>query len=218
MRFLRQSLTGLVLAALTLGLLVYAGVLVQGAVQTRLADTPEPAPARERVFAVNVVEAQPASVTPVLSAYGTVQSRRELEIRTALTGRVIELADGFEEGGQVTEGQLLVRIDPADTQAVLDRAESDIADAEAEAREAERAVALASDELAAARDQADLRNRALTRQQDLVDRGVGTAAAVETAELAASAARQAVLASRQALAQAEARVDQAATTLARASA
>ncbi|MGR3273080.1 efflux RND transporter periplasmic adaptor subunit [Thalassococcus profundi] len=216
MRFLRQSLTGLVLAALTLGLLVYAGLLVQGAVQTRLADTPEPAPARERVFAVNVVEAQPSTVTPVLSAYGTVQSRRELEIRTALTGRVIELADGFEEGGQVTEGQVLVRIDPADTQAVLDRAESDIADAEAEAREAERAVALASDELAAARDQADLRNRALTRQQDLVDRGVGTAAAVETAELAASAARQAVLASRQALAQAEARVDQAATTLARA--
>ncbi|MFZ5965270.1 efflux RND transporter periplasmic adaptor subunit [Thalassococcus sp. BH17M4-6] len=216
MRFLRQALTGLFLAALTLGLLVYAGTLVRDAVQTRLADEPRVPQARERVFAVNVVSAEPATVTPILSAFGTVESRRELEIRAALGGTLIELADGFEEGGEVPEGQVLARIDPADMQSVLDRVQSDISDAEAEAREAERAVGLAQDELAAARDQADLRERALTRQRDLVERGVGTAAAVETAELAASAARQAVLTRRQALAQAEARVDQAATTLARA--
>lgn len=216
MRFLRQSLTGLFLAALTLGLLVYAGELVREAVQTRLADAPRVPESRERVFAVNVVRAEPATVTPVLSAFGTVQSRRELEIRAALGGTLIELSEDFEDGGQVQAGQVLARIDPADIQAVLDRVQSDISDAEAEAREAERAVGLATDELAAARDQAELRERALVRQQDLVTRNVGTAAAVETAELAASAARQAVLGARQALAQAEARVDQAATRLARA--
>ncbi len=56
---------------------------------------------------------------------------------------------------------------------------------------------------------------ALERQQNLSSRGVGTDAAVETAELAASAAGQAVLSSRQAIASAEARVDQAETSLER---
>ncbi len=93
---------------------------------------------------------------------------------------------------------------------------ADLADAEAEVRDAERGLALARDEQAAAQEQADLRERAAQRQIDLANRGVGTSAATETAELAASAARQAVLARRQALAQAEARVDLAATRLSRA--
>ncbi|MEM9248453.1 MAG: HlyD family efflux transporter periplasmic adaptor subunit, partial [Pseudomonadota bacterium] len=64
------------------------------------------------------------------------------------------------------------------------------------------------DELAAARAQAELRDRALIRQRDLEGRGVGTAAAVETAELALSSAEQAVLTRRIAEASAETRVDQ----------
>jgi RND family efflux transporter MFP subunit len=109
-----------------------------------------------------------------------------------------------------------VRLDPLDAQSAVDRAQSDVADAQAEGRDAARGLSLARDELLAAEEQADLRVRALTRQRDLATRGVGTAMAVETAELAASAARQAVLTRAQAVAQAEARVDQAATRLARA--
>ena len=40
MRFLRQSLTGLFLLSLTLGLLVYAGQIIFSAVQDRMADEP----------------------------------------------------------------------------------------------------------------------------------------------------------------------------------
>ena len=101
----------------------------------------------------------------------------------------------------------LVRLDPADAQAARDRAHNDLLDAQAEERDAERALLLARDELKAAQDQADLRDRALKRQQDLQDRGVGTAATVETTELAAAAARQSVLARRLAVAQAEAGAD-----------
>ena len=74
---------------------------------------------------------------------------------------------------------------------------------------------LAEDELTAARAQATLREQALTRAQDLSARGVGTAAAVEDAELAASAAQASVLTRRQAVASAQARIDQANTRLAR---
>ena len=216
MRFLRQSLLGVFLASVTLALLVYAGQMVVSALQDRMSREKRVPQANERVFAVNVTTAELATTTPVLEAFGQVQSRRTLELRTAVGGRVIELADHFEEGGAVTSGDILVRIDPADAQSAQDRVESDLLDAKAEGRDADRALQLARDELQAAEAQAELRDRAFRRQQDLQERGVGTAASVETAELAAASARQAVLARRIAVAQAEARVDQAATRLARA--
>ena len=216
MRFLRHSLTGLFLLSLTLGLLAYAGHAIFSAVQERIASEPEVPERRERVFAVNVVTAVEQTITPALTAFGEVESRRTLEIRAKAGGTLVELAEDFVEGGQVAAGQLLARIDPADAQSALDRAASDLLDARDESREADRALVLARDELIAAEDQAALRARAFRRQKDLEERGVGTAAAVENAELSAAQARQAVLGSRQALAQAEARVDQAATRLARA--
>ncbi|SHH53044.1 efflux RND transporter periplasmic adaptor subunit [Marivita hallyeonensis] len=216
MRFFRRSLTGLFLLSLTLGLLAYAGVQVRDAVQDRMAQEPRAFQQRERVFAVNVVPFTLETITPELTAFGEIESRRTLEIRAAVGGRVTEIAPNFVEGGEVEAGQVLLRIDPTDLEAVLQRVQSDIVDAEAEQREAMRAVELARDELAAADDQAVLRERAFQRQQDLLDRGVGTAAAVEVAELAAAQARQAVLSRRQALAQAEARIDQSTTRLSRA--
>lgn len=207
---------GLFLLAITLGLLVYAGDLVRDAVEARLSQERRAPQARERVFAVNVVRAEASDVTPVLTAFGEVQSRRELEVRAAAAGQIVELADSFEEGGHVTEGELLVQIDPGDAELVVNRVRSDITDARAEQAEAEAALILAQDELSAAQEQAELREKAFARAQDLQRRGVGTAASVETAELAASSARAAVLTRRQAVAQAESRVSQAVTSLERA--
>lgn len=216
MRFLRQSLIGVFLVSLTLALLVYAGQMILDAVQQRVSDEEHAPETRERVFAVSLRRAELLTVTPVLEAFGQIQSRRTLELRAAMGGRVIALSENFEEGGAVAAGEILVRLDPADSQATLDRMRSDLNDSRAEVRDADRALALARDELQAAIDQSELRDRALQRQQDLAERGVGTAATVETAELAAASARQAVLARRIAVAQAEARIDQAANRLSRA--
>ncbi|BBU58328.1 MexX family efflux pump subunit [Mameliella alba] len=215
MRFLRKSLTGLFLLSLTLGLLGFAGIMVRDAVEARMAEEARVPQARERVFAVNVVPVAFETVTPVLTSFGEVQSRRTLELRAAASGAVVELDPEFVEGGQVEAGQLLARIDPADAEAALDRAENDLLDARAEVREAERALVIAKDELVAAEEQVVLRETALRRQRDLLDRNVGTAAAVESAELALASERQSVLTRRQAVATAEARIDQAATQLRR---
>ena len=216
MRFLRQSLTGLFLVSLTLGLLIYAGAMVRDAIEDRMSREARVPQGRERIFAVNVLTAVPGTVRPDLLAFGEVQSRRTLEIRAALRGTVVELADGFEEGGQVRAGDILVRIAPTEPQAALDRAKANHLDAQFEERDAARALILAQDELAATEEQAALREKAFKRTQDLAQRGVATEATVETAELAASAARQAVVSRRQSLAQAEARVNQATTSLNRA--
>ncbi|WP_291730102.1 efflux RND transporter periplasmic adaptor subunit [Leisingera sp. F5] len=216
MRFLRQSVTGVFLAAITVALLLYAGQLIFSAIDAQLNAEKKTPPVRERVFAVNVVTVDLQTVAPELTAFGRVESRRTLELRTAVAGRVVQLSEDFEDGGAVRAGEVLVQIDPADSQAALDRAEADMMDARAEERDAGRALILAQDELQATQDQAQLRERAFQRQVDLQQRGVGTAATVETAELAAVQARQAVISRRQAVSQAEARVDQAATRVARA--
>ncbi|WP_282169840.1 efflux RND transporter periplasmic adaptor subunit [Ruegeria atlantica] len=216
MRFLRQSLVGVFLTSLTVALLFVAAQMISGAVQEVLTREESAPQARERVFAVSVRSAELETVTPYLEAFGEVQSRRRLELRAALGGRVVGLAEDFEDGGVVTTGEVLVELDPADAQSALDRAKSDLLDAQFEERDAERSLLLAQDELNSAEAQAELRGRALQRQQDLQTRGVGAAASVEEAELAKAAAQQAVLARRIALAQAESRVDQATTLLSRA--
>ncbi|QTN36677.1 efflux RND transporter periplasmic adaptor subunit [Cognatishimia activa] len=216
MRFLRQSLAGLFLLSATVALLMMAGNLIRGAVEERMSQEPRTPPQRERVFTVNVVPATPADIAPVLTVFGEIQSRRTLELRTAAGGAIVELFEDFEEGGQVTAGDLLLRIDDADARDALARAQTEWREAEAEVRDADRGLLLAQDDVSAAMEQAELRAKALARQQDLEARGVGTAAAIEAAELNLASARQSTLSRRQALANAEARVDQAATSLERA--
>ncbi|MCF2871196.1 efflux RND transporter periplasmic adaptor subunit [Octadecabacter sp. G9-8] len=216
MQFLRRSLVGVFLLAVTLSLFAWAGNTVRLAVQERLNAEPRSFPQRERILSVNVVTVTPRMIEPELTAFGELNSTNTFALRALTGGTVLEVSPNFVDGGRVEMGELLVRIDPRDAQSDRDRLVADLRDAEAEVRDADRALILERDELAAAQAQANLRTQALTRQQDLADRGVGTAAAIETVELALSAANQAVLSRRQSEASAQARLDQAATQLDRA--
>lgn len=180
-----------------------------------MSEESESRPARERVFAANVLTFRPETIQPVLTTFGEVRARRSLQLRTSSGGEVVWLSDAFEEGGVVAAGDLLLRIDPAEAQSALDTARADVTEAKADLRDAERTLTLSRDELNAAEDQARLQANALARQQDLMSRGVGSQAAVETTELARSSANQAVLSRRQAVAAAEARIDQARIALRR---
>ena len=216
MQFLRRSLVGIFLLALTLSLFAWAGFTVSSAVQERMNAEPRSFPQRERVLSVNVVAVTPERIEPQLTAFGELNSTNTFALRALTSGTVLELSPNFVDGGRVQTGELLVKIDPRDAQSSRDRIDADLRDAEAELRDADRALILERDELTAAAEQVTLRQQALTRQRDLAARGVGTAAAVENAELALSGANQAVLSRRQAEAQAQARLDQAATRLDRA--
>lgn len=215
MRFLTRSLVAVFLGAMALGLLALAGGILRDTLAERAARAEVPRVARERVFSAPVVMVQPGEVAPVLSAFGEVVSRRTLELRAPASGRVLALAEQFEEGAPVRAGEVLVRLDPSDAQAARDLAQSDLGRAENELGDAERALELARLDRAESEAQADLRRRAFERRQTLSTRGVGTEANVEEAELAWAAARAAVIARRQAEAQAEARVANARTALAR---
>lgn len=215
MRFMQRSLMGLFLLALTVGLLALAAGSVRTTLEERLAKQNRVRPAKERVFAVNVITADPVTANPKIQAFGEIRSRRTLDLRAPVSGTIVEMSENFVEGGRVAKGDLLIRLDPADAQSALDVAETELKEVLAEQLEAAAALDLAGDELSAARAQVDLRRAARERQENLLDRGVGTEASVETAALAESSAIQAVLGKRQALAQAEARVTRSETAAAR---
>lgn len=216
MRFFGRAMGGLFLAAVTLALLALAVGVVAGALRERMAGGGAARPAEERVVSANVVRVEAARIVPVTTAYGEVRAVRTLELRAPVGGRVAELSPSFAEGAAVAAGEVLLRLDPAEATAARDLAAAALAEAEAGGREAGRALTLAREDLAQAEAQLALRAQAVQRQRDIAARGAGSAAAVETAELAEAQAGQALLSSRSALAQAEAAVDQAAITLTRA--
>jgi multidrug efflux pump subunit AcrA (membrane-fusion protein) len=216
MRFLVRSLSGLLLLALTLVILGAAVLVVGDALRARLGENGGGRPAVERIVAAPVATVRPGRVVPVLTAYGRIEARRVLDLRSRQAGTVVWVADGFRNGLAVVEGEVLARLDPAPAEEALALARADLAEATAEAAEATAAVALTQDDLAAAEAQLALRRQALERQREIASRGAGSSQAVETAELAVSAAEQAILSRRQALAAARAAVDRTAVAVTRA--
>ena len=171
--------------------------------------------ARERVFAVNIIEVQPSAVTPIIETFGEVLSGRSLQLRAAASGAIVQLSPNFREGSAVSKGELLFQTDPSAATAALRLAETELSEAQAELSEASAALTLSEDELTAARAQLALREQALERQKSLLARRVGTEAALETAELAVSSANQTVLSKRQSVANAKARINRAEIAMSR---
>jgi len=209
MRFMTRSLLGIVLLSVTLALLSLGIGQVRGAMEERASRDERQRPTREREFSVNVEVANAAEANPVITAFGDVSSWRTLELRASTGGRLVRIADKFRDGDQVAEGDLLFQIDPTEAQADFELAGTRVLDAAAELADARAALALANAEVAAASEQLLLREQALTRARDLKERGVGTDAAVEVANLSRSSAVQTEIARKQALAQAEARIARA---------
>ncbi|MBP2316743.1 efflux RND transporter periplasmic adaptor subunit [Azospirillum soli] len=76
-------------------------------------------------------------VTPTAEFIGRVQAIRDFEARARVEGVIEQVA--FQEGQNVTAGTLLYVIEQAPYQATLDSAKADLARAQAQQREAERA-------------------------------------------------------------------------------
>lgn len=185
MSFFNRALSGLFLASVTLALISLAVISILSGMRARGGEGGMAPVANERVFSAEVIAVQPMQIAPELTAFGEVQPLRALELRAPIGGAIVELSPAFIEGGVVAEGDVLLRIDPAEAQSAFDAAAADLAEAEA---------------------QQELRERALERQRDLAARGSASPASVETAEIAAATAAQATVSRRRALADAERRL------------
>ena len=156
MRFFGRSLIGLFMVALTAGLLALAGSTFYSALEERFSKEVKKRPARERVFSADVLTVKKTNISPVINSFGEIRSNRTLELRAPSGGTIVMLSKSFEEGGIVAEGELLIKIDPADAQTSVDVARADLAEAEVQLVDARGSLQLSEDELSVDVARADL--------------------------------------------------------------
>lgn len=207
MKFLRASLTGLLLLLLTLGLLALAAQVVVSAIKARSERDFGTSGLQERVFAVNVIEAVDEAVAPTFVTYGRVVSRRTLDIRSRIGGAIVFLAPEFVEGGRVEAGQLLARIDPAEAEFAIQQAEARLRAAEVNLDDAEQALKFTRAEVESAMTRARFNENAYERMVEMHKIGAITEETMENAESRILQQRQGTEGVRKALAAAEFGVD-----------
>lgn len=157
-------------------LLPFLILALAGAVAFLMVKSRDELPRRERALELPLVTVMPVEPGPVpvkMTSRGMVTPLRDIELVSEVSGRVVWVDPGFLQGEEVSEGQLLLRIDPLDYEVAVSDAEAALASAElalaevkvlvktAAIAEAEAGVAAARDRLRKARaDLADTEIRA----------------------------------------------------------
>jgi RND family efflux transporter MFP subunit len=110
--------------AILAGAIIVTSLLYLNRPETIIAP-PEPA-----LVSVDVAEVVKQSLRIPVQAQGTVSPMRETAILSEVNGRIIEVSPSFTVGGFVSQGDILLRIDPRDYETNLLRAEAALKSAE----------------------------------------------------------------------------------------
>jgi len=106
-------------------------------------------PAKEQVVVlaplVEVQQLEKKDIQMIVTGYGTVQAKVEVEIVPQVSGKVISVNPQFKAGGFIGAGQEILKIDPRDYSLAVQQAEAGVADAQVklDMEKAEASVALA---------------------------------------------------------------------------
>ncbi|MFW5798426.1 MAG: efflux RND transporter periplasmic adaptor subunit [Planctomycetota bacterium] len=193
-------------AALVVIILYQAGVFTPGHVSA--GQTPVEA---GQMPPGQTIEVQPVEVPVFYHAVGVVRSRTQIEVAPRIIARVLRVT--VRSGDRVKEGELLVKLDARDLQAAVEEAEQQVEAARARIKASNEAVRSAQAALDLAR-QEEVRIRKLFDDKVATRQQLDQVTARRTqAEAALEQARQNDMASRAALASAEAAMRRSQTNL-----
>ncbi|MBC54895.1 MAG: efflux transporter periplasmic adaptor subunit [Gammaproteobacteria bacterium] len=111
--------------------IVAAGI---AATTTMIVLRPQPpsTPTAERVVPVEVVTVTSTDMNINVSSQGTVAPRTQTTLVAEVSGRVMSVSDKLVAGGFFNEGEVILRIDPADYQVAVDQAQANLLTAQAQ--------------------------------------------------------------------------------------
>ena len=124
---------------------------------------------------------------------GVVVPYRSISIAAQVAGRAIERSAECRAGRMVSEGDLLLRIDPASFELEVERLERERDQAEASLDELTVQIENSANSIAVAEDEVRLREADVTRIETLRKRGVSTQQALDEARIAALTSRKALV-------------------------
>ncbi len=190
MNFLLRSFLGLIILSITLGFLIFGSFVLIEALKKRTENSDNRRFQKERVFAVNVDTLNKQIASPKILSYGEIYSKRMLEIRPLVSGRLDYVSEKFVEGGYVKSGDILFRLNQKDYLNELEIAEIDLEDTKAQLSEAISKLDFANLEFEVSESQLNLRKNALDRQTQLAKSGLTTSSQLENIQLAYSSSKQ----------------------------
>jgi len=149
-------------------LILVVGVL--GAVMMmKLKPAPPKRPSVPHTPTVQVVRVSDAAPRVTISGFGSVAARRRISVVPQVSGVVLETAPGFENGGAITAGDILLSIDDADYRLAVETAKAQVARQEFVLAQAEQEAQIAQREWQ--RIQAESGDVTLVRPNPLVLHG-----------------------------------------------
>ena len=114
--------------------------LIGAAIMVATSSPVEGRPSERQPRPVRVLEVQPTTVQLRVISQGTVAPRTESELIPEVSGPVVWLSPALVSGGYFEADELLLRIDPRDYEAALERARAEVASAEGEYDHARKAL------------------------------------------------------------------------------
>lgn len=94
-------------------------------------EPPEPKHSPPQLLKTEVLKLNRTDYQVILDSQGVVRSHHETPLTAAVAGTIIVVHPGFEDGAFFREGEILAELDPADFEAQVSSAESNLARAEA---------------------------------------------------------------------------------------
>ncbi len=143
---------------------------------------------RDRGVEVRMEEVAQRDLVASVTVSGNVRARRAVDISADVMGRIIEL--NVEEGEDVKQGEILLRIDPSQSEAAVSRAQAALSQAQAQAAQQQANLMKAQRE----RDRMQTlwgRDSTLVSRQQLEDAGTSLEVAQSLAEAAGYGVSQA---------------------------
>lgn len=179
-------------------LLVLAVVVLVAALLIATRPRPEPLAPKERAWLVAVETAALGRMAPHATLYGRLESRWSSRLTAGVAADVLEVP--VIEGDRVARGDLLVKLDPRESELRLAQREAEVRDAQA--RLAAEATRFETDQKSLKRERRllQLMQAEVNRLKDLVRKQVGAQSALDTARQAVERQAVAVAAREQAIA------------------
>lgn len=111
--------------------IILAAVFILLQFMSAMKTEPAKVPEKPSGFLVETAQVEPTSVTIQVSSQGTLQPKRQINLTSEITGRVLSMNPAFTAGGMFQQGEVLVQLDPADYEVAVARAEASLASAQA---------------------------------------------------------------------------------------
>lgn len=150
-----------------------------------------PRPFTPLVYTVETATAERADNRPDIRLYGQVETGRNVDLRTTVSGDVVEIHPDLVAGRRVAEGTVLLRIDPFAYEGALVEARANLASTRAAIAEIDARLASEREQLEASDAQLELGRADLARALSLADSGALTDKEVDARRLIVSQREQA---------------------------